>query len=142
MPAVKDLNSSSDKWARRAGAASSDYAEGVRNPRRSWSDATKSAEGAWKEGVQQAASRGAFGKGVDDAGDSKWQEKSIKLGANRYGPGVQAAQGDWERGFAPYKQVIESTTLAPRGPKGSPQNYKRVQDIGEALHKRKVGGSR
>lgn len=141
MPAVKPVGQSADKWARRAGQASQDYAKGVQAPRRSWAQSTAAAEDAWKQGVQEAAGRGAFGQGVQAAGDSKWSRKSQQVGAQRYAPGVNAAKGDYQSGFAPYAAVIEGTTLPPRGPKGSPSNYQRTQAIGEALHSAKVGSA-
>ena len=139
MPAIKSTSTSSDKWVRRAGQASGDYAKGVQNPRTSWAEATAGAAQAQADGVQQAISEGRFEKGVNAAGNSKWQRKATSVGAQRYGPGVAAAKGDYEAGFAPYAAVIQGVTLPPRGPKGDPRNYARTQAIGDALHAAKVG---
>lgn len=141
MPAVKSASASADKWARRAGAAAPDYKTGVAQPRRSWAQATAAAEDAYVQGVTEAAGRNAFSTGVQAAGDAKWSRKSQQVGTQRYASGVQAAKGDYQSGFAPYASVIESTTLPPRGPKGSPSNYSRVQAIGDALHTAKTGGA-
>ena len=46
---------------------------------------------------------------------------------------------DFEKGFAPYADVIRATALPPRFPKGDPRNYTRVQVIGTALRAKKVG---
>jgi hypothetical protein len=141
MPAVKSPAASANKWAERAGVAANDYKAGVQSPRRDWATATAEAADAQAAGVQQAISEGRFQKGVTDAGTGKWQQKAIAVGAVRFGPGVAAAKADYEAGFTPYAQVIQSVTLPPRGPKGDPRNYERTQMIGEALHNAKTGGA-
>ena len=139
MPAVKSTSTSADKWVRRAGQAGNDYKTGVQNPRKNWAEATSEASEAQAAGVQQAISEGRFTKGVQKAGNSKWQRKATSVGATRYGPGVAAAKSDYEAGFAPFASVIQGVTLPPRGPKGDPRNYERVQQIGDALHAAKTG---
>jgi hypothetical protein len=139
MPAVKPVSQASDKWVRRAGQAAPDYQKGVQNPRTSWAEATVAAADAQAAGVQNAISNGSFEKGVSAAGNAKWQRKASTVGAQRFGPGVAAAKGDYESGFAPYAAVIQGVTLAPRGAKGDPRNYERVTAIGNALHDAKQG---
>jgi len=139
MPAIKPTSVSADKWVRRAGQAGPDYARGVQNPRTSWEEATKAATEAQAAGVQQAISEGRFEKGVSKAGNAKWQRKAVTIGSQRFGPGVAAAKGDYEAGFAPFASVIQAVTLPPRGPKGDPRNYERVKLVGDALHEAKVG---
>lgn len=139
MPAVKSVAVAADKWVRRAGQASQDYARGVQSPRKSWQEATSEAAEAQAAGVQQAIAEGRFEKGVQKAGNGKWQRKASTLGAQRFGPGVAAAKADYESGFSPYASVIQGVSLPPRGPKGDPRNYERTKAIGEALHEAKVG---
>jgi hypothetical protein len=139
MPAVKSVSVASDKWVRRAGQAGPDYAKGVANPRTSWAEATSAAAESQAAGVQQAISEGRFEKGVQKAGNAKWQRKATSVGAQRFGPGVAAAKADYEAGFAPYAAVIQGVTLSPRGPKGDPRNYERVKQVGDALHSAKTG---
>lgn len=139
MPAVKPVSVSSAKWVSRAGQAAGDYARGVQNPRNSWEQATSDAAAAHAAGIQQAISENRFEKGVQAAGNAKWQRKATTVGAQRFGPGVSAAKADYEQGFAPYTSVIQGVTLAPRGPKGDPRNYERVKAIGDALHAAKTG---
>ena len=125
------------KWSRNTQASGADYASGVQNPRTSWSQATEAAEGNYQAGVNDAIARGAFAKGVSAAGDSKWKRGVDEKGRTRFQQGAAVSQTDYDRGFAPFKSVIEGVTLAPRGPKG--QNYGRSQAIGEALRAAKVG---
>lgn len=139
MPAVKPVSVAADKWVRRAGQAGPDYARGVANPRTSWSEATSQAAEAHAAGIQQAIAEGRFEKGVQAAGNAKWQRKATSIGAQRFGPGVAAAKADYEAGFSPYVAVIQGITLPPRGPKGDPRNYERVKQVGDALHAAKTG---
>lgn len=138
MPAIKSTSDSAKKWVSRAGQAAGDYQRGVQNPRRNWQEATLDAEAAHEAGVQEAISNKSFAKGVQKAGNSKWQQRAQKVGAQRFGPGVAAAQGEYEAGFAPYASVIAGVQLPPRGPKGDPRNYERSKVIGDALHEAKV----
>jgi hypothetical protein len=46
---------------------------------------------------------------------------------------------DYEKGFAPYRDVIEQTALPPRFPKRDPRNIQRVSAIATALAKKKTG---
>ena len=139
MPAIKSMNVISDKWARRTAGATQDYAAGVRSPREDWQQRTLDQADAYEQGIQAAIANGSFSKGVAAAGTSKWQRKSLDVGAQRYGPGAAAAKSDYESGFAPFAQVIQGVTLPPRGARGNPSNYARVQAIGEALHNAKLG---
>lgn len=139
MPAVKPLGTISEKWSRKASQASQDYAAGVRSPRRNWAQATMDAADAQAAGVQEAIANGSFEKGVARAGDAKWARGAQGKGTQRFGPGVQAAKGDYEAGFGPYRAVIEGVSLPPRGARGDPRNYENVRLVGEALHNAKKG---
>lgn len=141
MPAVKSMSVIVDKWSRRASQAAPDYAAGVKSPRKDWQTATSDAADAQAAGVQAAIAAGSFAKGVAKAGTGKWQRKAISVGAQRFGPGVAAAKGEYQAGFSPYAAVIEGVSLAPRGARGDPRNYDNVRAIGEALHSAKTGGT-
>ena len=132
MPPVKPLAQIVEKYRRRASAAGPDYQAGVSAPRVDWSQASQSGNDAWKQGVQQAVSEDRFARGVQSAGTSKWQRKAIALGVGRYGPGISEGAPDYEKGFAPVRQAIESVTLPPRGARGDPRNIERVRIIAEA----------
>ena len=135
---TKSLQDVSAKWARRAGSASQEYTEGVQSPRRDWKNATVAAEKNYETGVVQAIGRKAFASGVNKAGTEKWQRRALELGGARFSSGVQAAEGDYNSGFAPYLSVLASLTLPPRGSKGSPENLNRVAAVANALRAKKV----
>lgn len=137
MPRVRA--GGSQKWANRTAAATGDYQTGVANPRQSWQQASVAAADAHKAATTLALNEGRFAKGVTKAGDAKWQRNAAGKGAERFGPGAAAGVADYEAGVAPFLQVIESTQLPPRGPKGDPRNIQRVATLAAALHKRKTG---
>lgn len=120
-----------DKWSARAGAAGSEYNSGVLNPRASQSASAIAAKDVYASAVQAAIGRGAFEKGLQKAGDAKWQKGVAEKGRARFTQGVMVGKDNYRTGFQPYANVIQGITLAPRGPKG--QNYGRVQQIGDAL---------
>lgn len=135
MPEVR-LNP--QKWAQRSAAASGEYASGVQTPRRSWSGAAAASESNYEAGVQEAISRKGFSKGIQSAGDAKWQKGVSEKGRTRYQSGVSVASDEYNKGFQPYADALRSVSLAPRGPKGT--NYQRVQQVGEVLRNRKLQG--
>src|SRR6266481_6168743 len=111
-----------ERWANRTAAATGDYQAGVASPRTSWQAATTAAADAHKAATTQALAEGRFAKGVARAGDGKWSRNAQGKGAERFGPGAAAGVEDYRNGVAPFLQVIESTPLPPRGPKGDPRN--------------------
>lgn len=139
---LKSISEITSKWMRRAAASGPDYEAGLRSPKTDWASETKAAEGAFEAGIQDAISRKAFGKGVNDAGTEKWQRKALAVGPARYPSGVAAAEGDFNSGFGPYRDAIERIVLPTRGRRGDPANIERVRAIADALHRQKVGVSR
>jgi hypothetical protein len=137
MAAIRSASDISKKWAEVTPGRSTQYEQGVRNPVRDYAANAQAGSEAWKAGVQAAVARDGFKKGVAKVGTAKWQDRSIKLGPSRYGPGVQAAQGDYESGFAPYREAIAGVALPPRGPRRSPQNLQRVNAMVTAISMRK-----
>lgn len=139
MPAVKSGAATSAKWSRVSAQRTEDYQAGVAAPRTPWAAATAAAEDRYKAGVQDAATRGAFGKGVRAAGDARWSAKATAKGPTRYAEGVQISGPDYAAGVQPYLDTIAATQLPPRYPKGDPRNVQRVAVLSAALRKRKTG---
>lgn len=133
-PSVPSIAVIGERWARRASAASPDYQSGVERTTRDWSANSLAAENAYKAGVTAAANAGRFGKGVSKAGTAKWRKRAAEVGPARYAQGVQVAQPEFQGGFAPFAEAISRVDLPARGPRGSAQNYGRVQPIGAALN--------
>jgi hypothetical protein len=137
---IKSVDVIAKKYATRGAAAGADYAAGVLSPRQDWAQATAASAQVYAAGVQAAIGNGSFAKGVASAGTPKWQRKASGVGAQRFGPGVQAAQGDYASGVTPYLQLLASLTLPPRLPKGDPGNIARVAAIAQALRQKKLQG--
>lgn len=133
MAFIRSIDSISKKWAEVTPMRAADYQAGIENPRRSWASATVNAEGSYEDGVRQAIGRKAFGKGVKKAGDAKWQRKSLTRGVANWGPGVADAEGDFNAGFAPYREAIAAVKLPPRYARRDPRNLARVKAINDAL---------
>lgn len=134
---IKDVGTLAAKFAARGQAAVADYKAGVSAPRRSQSQAAIDAAQTWATAVQDAATRGSFAKGLRKSGDQKWQANALALGSTRYGPGVANAQQAWATGVKPYLDTLASLNLPPKGVRGAPQNYARVQAVGDALNKQR-----
>lgn len=138
MPAIKSATEIAEKWARVTPGRATDYEAGVKAPKKDWETMTLAAADAYKEGIQTAIAENRFERGVREAGTAKWQQKAVSVGTVRWGPGVAAARDAYEKGFAPYRDIIERIQLPPRRPKGDPGNIDRVRIVAMALHEAKV----
>jgi hypothetical protein len=139
MAEIKSLSAIRDKWTRVTPGRTEDYKLGVANPKRDWEAETMAAEGNWKAGIDAAAAKGLFGKGVSKAGTKKWQKKALALGPGRFAEGVYVAGDDYEKGFAPYREAIAKVDLGPRFARRDPRNLERVRRVVNALVAEKVG---
>jgi len=116
-----------------------DYKLGIKNPKRDWEQETLAAEANWKAGLDAAAAKGLFPKGVSRAGTKKWQEKALDLGPGRFSEGVYKAGPDYERGYAPYREAISRLVMPPKFPRRDPRNIERVRAVVTAMVEEKVG---
>jgi len=139
MAAVKPGADVAGKWARVTPQRAEDYKMGVMSPRTPWAAAARAATDRYKSGVTEGIARDAFGKGIQAAGDAKWQRKAVEKGPTRFAEGVSLSAADYQAGVQPYLDTIAATTLPPRFAKGDPRNVARVAAISAALRKRKTG---
>lgn len=140
MAEIKSLSAIRDKWTRVTPGRTEDYKIGIKNPKRDWEEETVAAKGNWKAGIDAAAAKDLFVKGVEKAGSKKWQDKALTKGPGRFAEGVYIAGDDYEKGFAPYREAISRVDLGPRFPRRDPRNIDRVRKVVEALIAEKVGG--
>lgn len=138
MPAIKSLSTIAAKWAVVSGRSGDAYQEGVEAPRKDWKSATQAANSNWEQGTQLAITRKAFKAGVDKSTTENWQKNAVDKGVPRYTAGVILSADKYERGFAPYADVIKATNLPDRKPKGDPGNITRVSVMAKALHDKKL----
>lgn len=133
MPVVRALGKISEKWGRVTPQRAPEYEAGVKDPLKDWAKETTKANDAYKAGVQAAVSKDMFAKGVAKAGTEKWKRKATEVGPRRFAEGVAVGAPDYEKGFAPYRDVIEKTVLPARFAKGDPRNIDRVRTMAGAL---------
>ena len=129
----------SEKWTRVTPQRTEDYKKGIENPRRDWETETVNAKENWKAGVDAAANKDLFAKGVTAAGTKKWKDKALAKGPGRFAEGVYIAGPDYERGFAPYREAIARVDLGPKFPRRDPRNLDRVKKVVNALVAEKLG---
>lgn len=141
MAAIKSTEEIALKWTTVTPGRAPDYQAGVESPRKDWATASAAAEDSWKTGVQSAAQRGAYGKGVKAAGTTAWQNGVLSKGVRRWGEGVALAGDAYAKGFAPYREAIARVTLPPRFARRDPRNLDRVTAIVNALVKVKESPS-
>jgi len=139
MAEIKSSAAIRDKWTRVTPGRTEDYKLGIQNPKRDWEQETTAAKDNWKAGIDAAAAKDMFAKGVTKAGSKKWQDKALKVGPGRFSEGVFIAGGDFEKGFAPYRAAIAAVDLGPKYPKRDPRNLERVKRVVDALVQEKVG---
>lgn len=139
MAEIKSLSSIMDKWTRVTPGRSEDYKIGIANPKRDWAGTTTAAAANWKAGIDSAAQKGLFAKGIASAGTKKWQEKALKKGPGRFSEGVYLAGPDYQKGFAPYREAIAKVDMGPKFPRRDPRNIDRVKRIVDALVATKLG---
>jgi len=125
MAAIKALETSAEKWGRRAGMAADDLIKGVKSPRRPWMQSSIDADPNYRLGVTQAASAGRYAGGVRRAGEEKWRSMTESKAMARYPEGVTLAVGEWQKGFQPFQSAYAALSLPPRGPRRAPGNLAR-----------------
>ena len=139
MAEIKSLKSISDKWTRVTPGRSEDYKIGIQNPRRDWATQASGAKANYKAGVDAVHAKNLFQKGILKAGSDKWRTKALAKGPGRFSEGVFGAGGDYEKGFAPFRDAIEKVNLGPKFPKRDPRNLDRVRTVVTAIVNAKLG---
>ena len=139
MAEIKSMAAIKEKWTRVTPQRTEDYSKGVANPKRDWANEAVAAKGNWKAGIDAAAAKDLYAKGVTAAGSGKWKAKSLALGPGRFAEGVYQAGGDYEKGFAPFQAAIAAVDLGPKFPRRDPRNLDRVKRVVTALVEAKIG---
>jgi len=135
---IKPLSKIAEKWVGNTRQATGAYSDGVKLTPKLWDEETIAATGRYEAGIQQSIADGRFENGVARVGHQKWKSKTLAKGPTRWIQGVGLAEPDYAAGFGPYRAVIESLQLPPRGGAGDPANLDRVRIIAEALHAEKL----
>lgn len=138
MAKIRSMAKIKDKYGRVTPGKGPELEAGLRDPKKVWHDETLAAVEAWTGGVEGAIARDGFRKGVAAVDQSDYLDPALKLGVKRYRDGVTFGTPKYGEKFAPYRDVIEGTSLPPRGPVGDPANIERVRIMAAALHDAKV----
>lgn len=132
--ATKSLADTQKKWTDVTPTRQTEYAAATPAAAQRWEANSLAATPNYQAAVTSANIGARQSAGIRKAGAGKFSRKVTSVGANRFGPGVQAAGQDYGTSFAPYLQTIAGIDLAPRRPRGDPTNYQRVQQVGNPLH--------
>ena len=84
MAEIKSMSAIKEKWARVTPTRTEDYTLGIRNPKRDWAGEAVAAKANWKAGIDAAAAKDMYAKGVQNAGTEKWKKKALALGPGRF----------------------------------------------------------
>lgn len=140
MANIKPLELITAKWRSRAQVSTEDYRSGIESTSKDWAALTTAAAASYKTGIQAAIATNRFESGVRKAGTAKWKLNATTKGPERWAQGISLSGDAYAKGFAPYRQVIESLTLPARGPRGSEGNYARSMAVGKALNQKRISG--
>lgn len=135
----KDLSKSAAKFTQNGAQGQTAYVANASAAAQRWNDHTVASEANYVAGVQAAASRGAFGKGVTKAGPAKYAKQINAVAGPRFADGIGKAGPTWQAGFAPAAQFVSSVDIGNRGLRGSQANKARSSAMQDAFHAYKVG---
>ena len=135
---VKAADVSAKKWTANAGAAADQYAVQAAAAGEDWARNTAAAADTYKSAVQASGVSDRFRKGVSKAGAAKFARKISDVGKDRFKPGVDAAQSDYQSGVDPYLSTMSGLTLQVRKPRGDAGNLKRVEQVTTANHLKRL----
>lgn len=139
MVNFRDLTASATKFTQNGANAQNTYVKNAAAAGQTWQDHTAAAEQNYVTGVQQAATRGAFGKGVQKAGAGKYSKQVQSVGGARFADGITKAGPAWQTNFGAIATQVANTQLPARGPRGSAANYQRAAAMGAAFRAAKTG---
>lgn len=137
---LKDSSAYVNKYTTRAGAAVTDYVNGV-NGSTGQAAAAAAAADKWQQSVSAPSAKAAFSANVSSAGDAAWKAGVAAKGQARYAPGVQAGGNKWASKVQKFFAVLKGVTLPARGLRGSAQNAQISAIVQAALHAAKTGGA-
>ncbi len=138
MAKIRSMAKIKEKYGRVTPGKGPELEAGLKDPKKNWHDETMAAGDAWRGGVEGAIARDGFIKGVGAVSQADYLDPALKLGVKRYRDGVTFGTTKYGEKFSPFRDVIEGTTLPPRGPVGDPGNVERVRIMSAALHDAKV----
>lgn len=141
MVKFRDLNTASAKLQQNGQNAAAIYAKNAAASAPTWAANTAASEANYVAGVQAAAQRGAFGKGVAKAGPARYAGQVTAVGQNRFSDGMSKAGPRWQANFTPLANAVANTDIGPRGLRGSAANKARASAMSDAWHAAKLAAT-
>ena len=135
---VKDVTKSTTKWAENAARAADEYGTEAAAAAEAWASGAAGAADNFLAGVTAAGIKERFRAGVTRAGAAKFRRKITDVGRDRFAPGIHAATDDYKADVTPFFETLAALTLSARKPRGDPANYMRSQEVGKALHAKRL----
>lgn len=136
---MKNAADAAAKWERNTGAAAADWVKGINSTTVDVMGRAVAQIPAAIAGYTQSLSSGAYAKAVQASGGTQnWKSKSDAKQGN-FLTGVTAGADKQASALGKIMQAMGPivSSLPPRGPAGSGQNYQRSAAVGQALHARK-----
>lgn len=137
-PTVKSKEKTVKKWVEVTPGRSTYYETETPLAAEKWESETKLAASTFKTAVAAADIDKRFKGGVGRAGSAKFSRKVLSVGVSRYGPGIEAAETDYDTGVEWVLSEIAATEIPSRKPRGDIGNWDRSKKIGDALHKKRL----
>jgi hypothetical protein len=136
---VKSADAAHQKWLQNTAASAGAWVSGVEGTTVDVMGRAVAAIPAAIQGYTQSLQSGAYAKAVQaSGGTANWKAKVSAKSAN-FAVGVNAGASKQQSAIGKIMQAMPGivSSLQPRGPAGSPQNYARSAAVGTALHARK-----
>ena len=139
MVKTKGVERAVANWKQGAAGATGRYTEGVAAVT-GFTEAAIKGEALFAQKIQEAIASGSRSKGLAKAGDTKYKTGVTIKGAQRWAPGVAAAESDYRKGIGGVLSVIEGVTLPDRTADAAANVAGRVTPIAVALQNAKKEG--
>ena len=131
-------NIAAEKWAGRAAGASGEFAANAAAASSEWESNAIAAGANYTAGVSQSNLAARYTGGIRRSGAGRYAERVQAVGATRYSQGVSEGQSQYAQRVTPFYQVIASTSLPARKPRGDAATIHRVVVLSDALHKARL----
>lgn len=141
MVKIKSVEDIASKWAEVTPARAPYYEAEVKVSGPEWKAGATAGQKAYEAAMRDPKVLARRKAKITDETAAKFQDKAGTVGPARFREGIPAGKPYYSSGFTPYHDVIAAWVKPERGPRGDPKNYEIVKSIGDALHKKRVGGS-
>jgi hypothetical protein len=135
---VKDIGTTVTKWTTVTPARSADYVAAAKVAGDDWERNALAAAAAYRAAVTAGNIDKMFTGGIRRVGAEKYNRKVEAVGETRFSQGITAGAPDYEKGVAPYLDLMRGLTLPDRQPRGSEANLARVRTIMVENHKKRL----